>query len=97
MRNFKRLLAVFVVSSLLAGLAFARPAGAINPSNSQSGAVSTLLSRPGSDAPRFYFGTVVRDTADDQGVRPSRWQGQPQVTLLNPLWTWSWLSILIHM
>jgi len=92
-RTFKRLFPVFLVSILLAGVALARPAGLIRPSNSKSVAVSKPF-RPGGDDLRLYFGTVVRDTADDQGFEPARWQAPPQVPVWNSFFIW--VSFLIQ-
>jgi len=50
---------------------------------------------PGYDHPRFYFGTVVRDTADDQSVRPGPWQAPREVSVLTSFFTWNWFSLLI--
>jgi len=94
-RNFKRLLPVFLVSILLAGVVLARPSGVISSSNSQS-VIASKPFRPGSDSPRLYFGTVVRDTADDQSVEPGRWQIQPQVPSWTSLFRWSWVYLLIQ-
>lgn len=94
MRTFKRLFPVFLVSVLLAGVALARPAGLIRSSNSQS-AVAKSQSRPSYDNPRLYFGTVVRDTADDQSVGPGRWQVAPEASSWTSFFSWSWFSLLI--
>jgi hypothetical protein len=93
-RTFKRLFPVFLVSILLAGVALARPAGLIRSSNSQS-AVSKSQFRPGYDNPRLYFGTVVRDTADDQGFEPGRRQIPPEASPWTSFFSWSWFSLLI--
>jgi len=92
-RKFKRLLPVFLVSVLLAGVALARPAALIRSSNSQT--VSVSQSRPSYDNPRLYFGTVVRDTADDQGFEPGRRQLPPEASPWTSIFSWSWLSLLI--
>jgi len=93
-RTFKRLFPVFLVSVLLAGAALARPAGLIRSNNSQSVTVSKPC-RPGGDSPRLYFGTVVRDTADDQGFELGRWQVPPEASPWTSFFSWSWLSLLI--
>jgi len=95
-RTFKRLLPVFLVSALLAGIALARPAGVVQLSNSQSAATAKPQFRPAYDNPRFNFGTVVRDTADDQSIEPGRRLVQPQVPLWTSLFNWSWVSFLIQ-
>ncbi len=95
MRKFKRLFPVFLVSILLAGVVLARPAGVISSSNSQS-VTASMPFRPGSDSPRLYFGTVVRDTADDQSFEPGWRQAPPQVRLWNSFLNWSWVNFLIH-
>lgn len=94
MRKFKRLLPIFLVSVLLAGVVLARPSGVISSSNGQSVTASKPF-RPGSDSPRLYFGTVVRDTADDQGFEPHRRQVLPVVSPWMSFFSWSWLSLLI--
>ena len=94
MRTFKRLLPVFLVSVLLAGVVIARPAGAISSSNGQLVAAKSQC-RPSYDNPRLYFGTVVRDTADDQGFEPGRRQLPPKASPWTSIFSWSWLSLLI--
>ena len=94
MRKFKRLLPVFLVSILLAGVVLARPSGVVSPSNSQSVTVWKPF-RPGSDNPRLYFGTVVRDTADDQGFEPHRRQVLPVASPWMSFFYRSWLSLMI--
>jgi hypothetical protein len=93
-RKFKRLLPIFLVSVLLAGVVIARPAGAISSSSNQSVTVSKSF-RPSYDNPRLYFGTVVRDTADDQGFEPGRRQVPPEASPWTSFFSWSWLSLLI--
>ena len=95
MRTFKRLFPVFLVAVLLAGVALARPAGVIRSSNGQLVAVAKSQFRSGSDNPRLYFGTVVRDTADDQGFGPGRRQLPPKAYPWTSFFSWSWLSLLI--
>ncbi len=92
MRKFKRLFPVFLVSILLAGVVLARPAGVISSSNSQSVTASKPFAQ-GSDSPRLYFGTVVRDTADDQGFEPG-WRQAPRASLWNSFFIWSWFGLL---
>jgi hypothetical protein len=94
-RNFKRLFPVFLVAILLAGVALARPAGVIRP-NGQLAAVAKSQFRPAYDNARLNFGTVVRDTADDQSIEPGRRQVQPQVPMWTSLFNWSWVSFLIQ-
>ena len=95
MRTFKRLFPVFLVSVLLAGAALARPAALIRSSNSQS-AVSKPQFGPGpNNNLRLDFGTVVRDTADDQSVGPGRRQVLPEASPWTSFFSWSWLSLLI--
>jgi len=94
-RTFKRLFPVFLVAVLLAGVALARPAGVISSSNSQLVAVAKPQFRPGYDNPRLYFGTVVRDTADDQGFGPGRRQLPPEASSWTSFFSWSWFSLLI--
>ena len=94
MRTFKRLFPVFLVAALLAGVALARPAGVISSSNGQLVAAKSQF-KPGYDNPRLYFGTVVRDTADDQGFEPGRRQLPPKVSPWTSIFSWSWLSLLI--
>ena len=94
MRTFKRLLPVFLVSVLLAGVVIARPAGAISSSNGQLVAAKSQC-RPSYDNPRLYFGTVVRDTADDQGFGPGRRQLPPEASSWTSFFSWSWFSLLI--
>lgn len=95
MRTFKRLFPFILVAVLLAGVALARPAGAISSGNGQSVAVAKPQCRPGYDNPRLYFGTVVRDTADDQGFEPGRRQVLPEASPWTSIFSWSWLSLLI--
>ena len=100
---FKRLLPVFLVPILLAGVALARPAGVTRTSHSQGVAVPNSQLSPGYDNPRLYFGTVVRDTADEDGVGPGpgdmpsilQQQGPSDVPLWNSFFTWSWFSLLL--
>ena len=94
MRTFKRLFPVFLVAVLLAGVALARPAGVISSTNSQLVAVAKSQFKPGYDNPRLYFGTIVRDTADDQGFAPGR-QLPPEASPWTSFFSWSWLSLLI--
>jgi hypothetical protein len=95
MRMFKRLFPVFLVTILLAGLATAQAAGVTRNSHTQSVAGLTSHFRPGDNNQRFDFGTVVRDTADDQSVAPGRWQAPRNVSLWHSFLTWNWFSLQI--
>jgi hypothetical protein len=106
-RIFKRLLPVLLVLVLLAGVAPAQFSQgnqrqlAPNP-NGNGTAVANLRHNPPSP-PRLYFGTVVRDTADEDAVGPGPGEIpsilQQQVPRDVPLWnsflTWAWLSLLL--
>ena len=97
MRTFKRLFPLFLVTILLAGMATAQAAGLTRISRSPGAANSQLA--PGnyhSSSPplRLDFGTVVRDTADEQSVGPGSWRAPQQVSLWSSF-TWSWFSLLI--
>jgi hypothetical protein len=82
MRTSKRLFSVLVLV-LLTSVVLAKPAGL-----TQTGYNPVVkISRPGlcpysnePPSPRIYFGTVVRDTADDQSIRPG-WSERPDVRL----------------
>jgi hypothetical protein len=97
-RTFKRLFPIFLVPILLAGVALARPA--IQATN-QSPALKISNSQfsPGynhaPDQPRLYFGTVVRDTADEQSIAPGQWQRPREVSPWSSWLTWTWFSLLI--
>ena len=97
MRMFKRLLPAFLVTILLVGLATAQAAGATTTNRSLGGTRSSIVL--GYDhAPstlRLDFGTVVRDTADDQGFEPGRRQIPPEAYRWTSFFSWSWLSLLI--
>ena len=95
MRTFKRLLPVFLVTILLAGLAKAHAAVAAGTSHSPGKVAPKLQVISGFDNPRFDFGTVVRDTADDQSVRPGPRPGAQEAPGWASFVTWSWLSLLI--
>jgi hypothetical protein len=94
MRTFRRLFPIFLVPVLLAGVAVARPVGLSRTSQSQLVAAPKPQFSYGYENPRFYFGTIVRDTADDQSVRPGPWQAPHEA----PRWTsfviWSWFNLL---
>ena len=96
MRTFKRLFPLFLVTILLAGLATAQAAGPARTSRSP-GATNSQFA-PGnyhfSSPLRLDFGTVVRDTADEQSVGPGSWRAPQQVSLWSSF-TWSWFSLLI--
>jgi hypothetical protein len=98
-RTFKRLFPVFLVSVLLAGVALAQPAIQTGTNHSPALKISKPQFGPGNnhtpDPPKFYFGTVVRDTADDQSAGAGQWQVPPQVSQWNSFFTWSWFSLLI--
>ena len=94
---FKRLFPVFLVTILLAGLATAQAAG-VAKSNPSPGVSKSQLISGYNQAPgplRFDFGTVVRDTADEQSVGPGKWQAPRYGSLWNSVFTWSWFSLLI--
>lgn len=95
MRTFKRLLPAFLVTILLAGLATAQAAVAAGTSRSSGVVVPKLQFGSGYDSPRFDFGTVVRDTADEHSARPGPWPAPRSVFPGNSFFTWSWLSFLI--
>jgi hypothetical protein len=96
-RAFKRLFSVFLATILLAGLASAQAAGiaktnhVLGASNSQS--IPCYNHPP--DPLRLDFGTVVRDTADDQSVGPGRWQAPSYVSPWDSFFRWGWFSLLI--
>ena len=98
MRIFKRLLPILLVTILFAGLGLARPA-VQTTNHSPALKISKSQSIPGynhaPDAPRLYFGTVVRDTADDQSVGPGRWQSPQETSLCGSFFIWNWFSLLI--
>ena len=96
---FKRLFPVLLVLILLAGVAPALTASATgtSPNSAACESQSQLISRF-NRAPstlRLDFGTVVRDTADEQSVGPGRWQAPQEVSRWNSFFTWSWFSLLI--
>lgn len=97
MRMFKRLLPVFLVTILLVGLAMAQAHGATRTIRGPG--ISNSQVAPGYDhAPRLLrldFGTVVRDTADDQSVGPGQWQLPREVSPWTSFFSWSWFSLLI--
>jgi hypothetical protein len=99
MRTLKRLFPVFLATILLAGLATAQAAGAAGTSQCPRAGISKTQSIPGynhaPDPLRFDFGTVVRDTADEQNVGPGRWQAPQCGSLWNSVFAWSWFSLLI--
>jgi hypothetical protein len=102
-RTFKRLFPVFLTLVLLAGVATARPAG----ETSRSPVVG--ISQPQfclghnhtPPPPRLYFGTVVRDTADEDYVGPDQGEMssilQQQAPQDMPLWNafFTWFSLLL--
>jgi hypothetical protein len=92
---FKRLFPVFLVPILLAGVALAKPAGVTRINQSQGVVISKSQFNPGYNNPRLDFGTVVRDTADEQSVGPGQWQAPRYGSLWNSVFTWSWFSLLI--
>jgi len=105
MRTFKRLFSVLALI-LLTSVALASPVVVARTGYSASPAVVTPRSHSGfgnPPTPRLYFGTVVRDTADEQSVRPDREQ-MPSVRLLGgpsylPPWVLcfvrDWASLLL--
>ena len=94
---FKRLSSILLVSVLLSGLAAAKPAVATKTSCSSGMSASESRSFPGhSHAPstlRLDFGTVVRDTADEQGFVPGQWQAPQYMPMWHSFYTW--LSALL--
>jgi len=97
MRTFERL-CPFLVLVLLVGIAGARSTGPVDANHQlRSGSFHT------SNPPRLDFGTVVRDTADEDaldpgpGVMPVDLQQQvPQRTSLwNLFFTRSWFDLLL--
>jgi hypothetical protein len=98
MRMFKRLLPALLVTILVAGLATAQAAGVAKTNRSPT-APEALFSPGCSQAPgqlRLDFGTVVRDTADEQRVGPGHWHVPRYGSLWNSLRTWNWFSLLIR-
>ena len=107
MRTFKRLFPIFLVPVLLAGVALAQPAVQSGTNQSPALKISKSQFSPvynhAPDQPRLYFGTVVRDTADEDGVGPGPGeipsmveQQVPQdMSLWNSFFTWSWFSLLL--
>jgi hypothetical protein len=93
---FKRLFPVFLVTILLAGLATAQAAGVIRTSQCPEAKARSIPSYSHAPDPlRLDFGTVVRDTADEQSVGPGKWQAPRFGSLWNSVFTWSWFSLLI--
>jgi hypothetical protein len=98
-RTFKRLFSVFLIPILLVGVAMARPAAQTGANHN----VALKISKPqvstgynhAPDQPRLYFGTVVRDTADEQSVGPRQWQAPQEVSPFTAFFSWSWFSLLI--
>lgn len=107
MRTFKRLLPCLMVLVLLAGVAPAQPAGVTRTSHNQWAVASKSQSTAGynhtPDQLRLDFGTVVRDTADEQSFRPGpsdipsvlQQQVSRGASPWNWFFTWSWFSLLI--
>ena len=106
-RIFKRLFPVLLVLVLLAGVAPAQPAGVTRTNHSLGVGVSKPQFNPGyhhpPTPPRLYFGTVVRDTADEDAVGPGpgeipimvQQQVPQDVPLWNSFFAWSWFSLLV--
>jgi len=104
-RTFKRLFPVFLVTILLAGLATAQAAGVArtNCSLGVSKSQSTAGYNHTPDQLRLDFGTVVRDTADEQSVGHSHGEIrsvlQQQVSRDVPRWnwffSWNWFYLLL--
>jgi len=96
-RTFKRLFPVFLVTILLAGLATAQAAGLVKTNRSlgvsKSQSVAGYNHAP--DQLRLDFGTVVRDTADEQSFGPGQWQVPREVSPWTSFFSWSWFSLLI--
>jgi hypothetical protein len=98
-RTFKRLFPVLLVLILLAGAALASTGSStrISPNISSGSSQSQFVLRF-SQAPstmRLDFGTVVRDTADDQSVGPGRWQAPTYVSPWNSFLVWNWFCQLM--
>ncbi len=100
MRTFKRLFPIFLVPVLLAGVALARPSAQTGTNLSPTSKMKTSNPQfsPGyshaPETPRLYFGTVVRDTADDQSVSPGRWHALQEVAPWTSSFFWGWFSLL---
>ena len=99
MRTFKRLFPIFLVPVLLAGVALAQPAVQSGTNQSPALKISKSQFSPvynhAPDQPRLYFGTVVRDTADEQSVAPGRWHAPQETSLCGSFFIWNWFSLLI--
>jgi hypothetical protein len=106
-RIFKRLFPVFLVLVLLAGVAPAQFSRSnqyqLVPNPNGNG---TMLANPCHNPPsppRLYFGTVVRDTADEDAVGPGpgeipslvQQQVPRDVLLWNSFFIWGWFSLLL--
>ncbi|MBN2466051.1 hypothetical protein JXD38_10575 [candidate division WOR-3 bacterium] len=94
MRTFKRLLPILVVI-LLTSVVLARPAAFVRVGpNSVAEVTKPVFSRDSYNppCPRLDFGTVVRDTADDQSIGPV-WSERPNLRIQQvvpnlPWWVW---------
>jgi len=104
MRTLRRLFCILALV-LLTGIVSARPAGT---SSCAGAAVATPQFVPSSNhrspsLPRLDFGTVVRDTADDESFEPAprdiRYVLQGQVPQGSSLWVLyfvrSWVTFLL--
>jgi len=96
MRMFKRLFPIFLVTILLAGWATAQAAGPAKVNRSPAGARTIPVHHYAPGQLRLDFGTVVRDTADEQRVGPGHWQAPREVSPWTSFFSWSWFSLLIQ-
>lgn len=96
---FKRLFPVFLVLVLLAGVAPARPTGVARTSQCPGAGISKSQSIPvynqAPDPLRLDFGTVVRDTADEQSFGFGQWQVPREVSPWTSFFSWNWLCLLL--
>ncbi len=96
MRTFKRLFSVLALI-LLTSVVLARPAGLVRIGHNPVAGVSTPVLCPDFNnppGPRLDFGTVVRDTADDQSIRPNCEQMPSALLLGAPRRLPTWISCL---
>jgi hypothetical protein len=98
-RIFKRLFPIFLVPVLLAGVALAQSTGVARTSQCPGAGISkSRLIQCYNHAPDplpLDFGTVVRDTADDQSVGPGQRQLPREVAPWTSFFSWSWFNLLI--
>jgi len=97
MRTFRSLLPVLFLI-LLTSVVLARPAGVARTGRSlgvepvKLPLCSGLGSPP---SPRLDFGTVVRDTADEQGFGPGRGEMPRDMPRWTSFFIWSWVDLLL--